>query len=672
MKLVVPIEIAPGDLVSSNIIEELPRTVSGVSYNPWSISTNYSATNQVCRIFRPMSPYYPQFFGSGSWAFQRAAPVFALWTAAYSNIAGYEPGSIWNMDTPNAFPGIGKWTLGKHAPAWDSTTTYAKNAIVGWISGGVGAFFQSLVEGNQGADPFSSPASWQQVGTTVSYAAWSGATTYALGDRAVVASGGTYSLFESLQAGNLNKDPQTSPAWWEYLGDSYPEWDSGTTYAAGDTVIDLRSNRVYESAQAGNTGHDPTTDTAAEWWIDAGATNRWAMFDTSTSSQTVFGEVIDMTVRPSELVDTVALLNMRASKAWISSRAPQASNRNLLTRTEDFTPADWSKTNCTATADQATDPLGDEGMDTLTATSAGGYVSQAVTFTGDGTKATSIYLRAGTATDSAVVLRDTTASADRMNVAIAWADGVPTATASAGTVVSLTDKGNDVWELRATASNVVAANGNALRILPAGSGTGTMLAWGAQAENGSSSTAYQDVAAAYSGFELVYCQYFNLADNSFITNWRRYFFDPLRYKADLLVQDLPPYSGAQIRTRVMLPESTVKIGSAIYGWSQDLGMTLLGVKNGIRDYSRKETDPFGNTSFTERGFAKTAELQVAVLNGNYDTVMNVLADRRAKPSLFIGSENYAGLWIYGIARDFSQGIQKFQSPVLDIQIEGLT
>lgn len=672
MRLGVPVEIAPGDLVSSNIVEELPRTTAATSYNTWAAGTSYSSGDEVCFKFRPLNPYFRQFFGSGSWSFQSAQEVFALWIAKYSSLVGFEPGAVWLAQTANAFPGYNHWTLGRYADAWSATKVYPKGAVVGYVSGATGAFYQSLVDDNLGNIPSSSPSQWRQIGTTVSYTTWSGATTYAAGDQVVVQNGQVCSLFQSLQAANLNHAPLTSPTWWEHLGDSYPEWDSATTYAAEDRVIDLRTHRIYEAAQGSNLNHDPTTDTAQTWWLDAGATNRWAMFDTSTGSQTVYGETIDATVRPSELVDTVALLNMRASKAWISSRAPNASNRNLLTQTEDFTQAAWSKTNCTATADQSTDPLGDEGMDTLTATSPGGYVAQAVTFTTDGTKAHSVFLRAGTALASAVVLRDTTASADRLNVAITWPDGVPTATASAGTVVSLTDKGNDVWELRATASGVVAANTNSLRISPDTSSTGTMGVWGAQAENGSSSTPYQAVGASYSGYELVYCQYFNLADNSFITNWRRYYFDPLRYKADLLIQDLPQYTDAEIRTKVSLPGSAAKIGSAIYCWSQELGATLRDVKTGIRDYSRKETNDFGNPSFTERGFAKTAELVVAVDSANYDAVLNALAERRARPSLFIGSDEIAGLWIYGIPRDFSQGIQQYGQPRLTIQIEGLT
>ena len=396
------------------------------------------------------------------------------------------------------------------------------------------------------------------------------------------------------------------------------------------------------------------------------------MFDNSIGSVTAYGGEVSATLQPGELVDTLALLGLVAAEAWISSRGPQATTRNLLTWTEDFSNAAWTKTSATASTAAGTDPLGETGMNLLTATSAGGVVSQAVTFTGDGTKALSVFLRAGTATDSALVLRDTSAGADRLNVALAWSGGTPSGTASAGTLVSLTDKGNGVWELKATASGVIAGNTNEWRLLPAGAGTGTLQAWGAQAENAAASTSYQLVTSSFSGFDLVYSQYFDLADSSMITSWRRYYFDPITYQADLLVQDLPPTSGAQIRYKLTRSTGTVEVGDVITGLSQDLGATLIGTKNGIRDYSRKEFDTFGQPQFTERGFAKTAELQVAVDNDQYDTVRNRIAARRAQVTLFIGDGNYAGLWIAGIPRDFSIGIPHFQQPVLDIQIEGLT
>ena len=44
------------------------------------------------------------------------------------------------------------------------------------------------------------------------YSAWSSGATYALDDRVILTS--THKVYQSLQAGNTNKDPLTQPLWW--------------------------------------------------------------------------------------------------------------------------------------------------------------------------------------------------------------------------------------------------------------------------------------------------------------------------------------------------------------------------------------------------------------------------------------------------------------------------
>lgn len=93
-------------------------------------------------------------------------------------------------------------------------------------------------------------------------------------------------------------------------GSSLPEdptspWDSAATYNVGDQVYVVSTHRIYESAKASNTGKDPTAAanqyTAAgltNWWIDAGPTNRYAMFDSLISTQTIGSGPLAITLQP--------------------------------------------------------------------------------------------------------------------------------------------------------------------------------------------------------------------------------------------------------------------------------------------------------------------------------------------------------------------------------------
>ena len=89
----------------------------------------------------------------------------------------------------------------------------------------------------------------------------------------------------------------------------YAEWSVGTTYALGDRVILAATHRIYESLQASNTGNSPTA-LASAFWIDAGPTNRWAVFDTSVSTQTVQASNITYTLIPNEAINSIGILNI--------------------------------------------------------------------------------------------------------------------------------------------------------------------------------------------------------------------------------------------------------------------------------------------------------------------------------------------------------------------------
>lgn len=67
----------------------------------------------------------------------------------------------------------------------------------------------------------------------------------------------------------------------------YAAYNAATTYALGDRCILASTHKIYESAQAGNTAHNPPDNLtgATPWWLDAGPTNRWAMLDGASVTQ---------------------------------------------------------------------------------------------------------------------------------------------------------------------------------------------------------------------------------------------------------------------------------------------------------------------------------------------------------------------------------------------------
>lgn len=174
---------------------------------------------------------------------------------------------------------------------------------------------------------------------------------------------------------------------------------------------------------------------------------------------------------------------------WEPVYEPMKATTNLCLRSEDFGTT-WSAVGSpTRTAagktcgDLALDLIGDDASGALE-----GY-TQVVTFTGNAVKAVSLFMAAGTSTSTVIRLRDTSASANRLLVAITWSGGVPTVTPTTGSTVATVACAGGVYRFLFQTTSVTAANTNQIEVYPATtsglatSDTGTVYAGGVQAEN---------------------------------------------------------------------------------------------------------------------------------------------------------------------------------------------
>lgn len=146
-------------------------------------------------------------------------------------------------------------------------------------------------------------------------AAYSGVTTYAAGATSSDLSANLILVYQSLQSGNLNHTPASSPTWWKLIGRTYPVYDVSHTYAAGEKAIDPVAHLEYESQTAANLGN-PLTDGAH--WVETGPTNRWASLDLNRSTGTTSPSPTVYTISPGKRVDAVGLAGMVADSYTIS------------------------------------------------------------------------------------------------------------------------------------------------------------------------------------------------------------------------------------------------------------------------------------------------------------------------------------------------------------------
>lgn len=154
---------------------------------------------------------------------------------------------------------------------------------------------------------------------------------------------------------------------------------------------------------------------------------------------------------------------------------------NLVDDPEDLTTSAWTPSDLTPAASDYS--WQGQPFTLLTSTANGGYQSQGITFTGNAVKVLQLKLRRGTTeTDTQILVVDTDASANRLNISVNWSTQAITETT--GSVIKASWYNSDtVLELQLLTASVTAANTNVLRLLPSSAGTGNLYVTAVQAED---------------------------------------------------------------------------------------------------------------------------------------------------------------------------------------------
>ena len=161
-------------------------------------------------------------------------------------------------------------------------------------------------------------------------------------------------------------------------------------------------------------------------------------------------------------------------------------------------------------------------------------------------------------------------------------------------------------------------------------------------------------------------------DETIITDWYMYVFEPTNQRTQVVLTDLPPYVSAVVA--VSISGATAACGVVSVGTAYDLGDTRFGAQIGIIDYSRKETDEFGTTTFVRRKFARRMTAPIEIMKDQLAAVHSRLSAVRATPCVWIGSDNdaYSPLVVFGFYREFSITISYPTFCLCNLEIEGLT
>lgn len=109
--------------------------------------------------------------------------------------------------------------------------------------------------------------------------------------------------------------PENDPAYWRQVGAAYPLHDLTKTYALGALVTDGVGN-IYTSAIPNN--YYQSLENIRRWAV-VGGTNKNAMFDIQTSTQSVANKSLSVTITPG-IIEAIGLINCLGDTATATLR----------------------------------------------------------------------------------------------------------------------------------------------------------------------------------------------------------------------------------------------------------------------------------------------------------------------------------------------------------------
>ena len=177
-----------------------------------------------------------------------------------------------------------------------------------------------------------------------------------------------------------------------------------------------------------------------------------------------------------------------------------------------------------------------------------------------------------------------------------------------------------------------------------------------------------------SGATTVYDETIELTDYSGVTGYYTYWFSPYPDTSisEAAFLDIPLYTGATYQLIIDAGTGDAKCGEAVFGTQDSVAITNFGTSVGIKDYSIKNVDDFGNITIVQRAYSKRAEFDLTIETNEVGSFNKKLANLRATPAVYIGDPNRQETIIYGYYRDFSVVLSNPSISSCTLTIEGLT
>lgn len=171
---------------------------------------------------------------------------------------------------------------------------------------------------------------------------------------------------------------------------------------------------------------------------------------------------------------------------------------------------------------------------------------------------------------------------------------------------------------------------------------------------------------------VVYNKIQILSSVTSVADYYSYFFAPVGVqKVTALFLDLPTYPTATITATIDSGSALAEVGEVIYGTQKVVGRTNYGTQIGIKSYSRKEIDEFGNVTIVKRKNSKFAEYDIDIDTYELADIQRFFMNIDSVPSVFIGNPDMEELVVFGFYNDFQATISFPSVTKCTLRVEGL-
>jgi hypothetical protein len=170
---------------------------------------------------------------------------------------------------------------------------------------------------------------------------------------------------------------------------------------------------------------------------------------------------------------------------------------------------------------------------------------------------------------------------------------------------------------------------------------------------------------------VVYNNTVDMTDDTSVIDEYTWCFSPIIFRSQVVLLDLPVYINPQIDVSFN-GDTSVSVGEVVIGNSLSLGKALYGTSVETIDFSRYETDEFGNRQIVRRRTADLTEFRVGVMKNRINYVRNVLRELRGVNCVWVGEgvEDDATL-VYGLGQGSRIPIETPTMNEMIITVQGL-